>query len=71
MLGWKPPGSLLKALEDPAYALAVSTADKPIDTNPAVNTSEDLAPTVLRCARRVMLTPRFLIRYHCEFSQQF
>ena len=26
---------------------------------------------VLRYARRVMLTPYFLARYHCEFSKGF
>ena len=29
------------------------------------------ASFVLKCAERVMLTPSFLIRYHCEFSQRF
>lgn len=39
-LGWKSRGSLLKTFEDAAYALAVSTVDKPVYTNPAVKTSE-------------------------------
>lgn len=39
-LGWKIRGSLLKAFEDAAYALPVSTVDKPVYTNPAVKTSE-------------------------------
>lgn len=39
-LGWKVRGSLLKAFEDAAYALPVSTVDKPVYTNPAVKTSE-------------------------------
>ena len=39
-LGWKTRGSLLKAFEDAAYALAVSTVDRPVYTNPAVKTSE-------------------------------
>lgn len=39
-LGWKIRGSLLKTFEDAAYALAVSTVDKPVYTNPAVKTSE-------------------------------
>ena len=39
-LGWKTRGSLIKAFEDAAYALAVSTVDRPVYTNPAVRTSE-------------------------------
>lgn len=39
-LGWKIRGSLLKAFEDAAYALPVSTVDKPSYTNPAIKTSE-------------------------------
>lgn len=39
-LGWKIRGSLLKAFEDAAYALPVSTVDKPVYTNPAVKTQE-------------------------------
>lgn len=39
-LGWKIRGSLLKAFEDAAYALPVSTCDKPIYTNPAIKTQE-------------------------------
>jgi len=26
---------------------------------------------VLRCGRRVMLTPRFMVKYHCRPSQRF
>ena len=29
------------------------------------------ASSVLKCTECVMLTPCFLIRYHCEFSQRF
>jgi len=64
-------GSLLRAFQDAGHAFAVFTVDRPVYTNQAVKTSEGPASTVLRCAARVMLTPCFLIRHYCEFSQRF
>jgi len=69
-LEWNARGSLIKAFEDAAYALAVSTVGRPVYVNPAAKTGEGSASASLRCAARVMLTPYFLVRYHGEFSQR-
>ncbi|KAK9470841.1 uncharacterized protein V1510DRAFT_404702 [Dipodascopsis tothii] len=38
-LGWKPRGSLTRVYEDAAYALAPSTCDRPVYTNPPIKSS--------------------------------
>lgn len=57
--------------DDAAYALAVSTVDRPVYVKPAAETSKGSPSAVLRCAAGVMLTPCFQVKYHCEFSQRF
>ena len=69
-LGWKTRGSLLKGFDDAAYALMVFMVGRPIYVNPALKTSKG-SQSVLRYAARVMLTPYFLVKYHCELSQGF
>ena len=67
-LGWKTHGSPLKRFGGAAHALAVSTVDRLVYTTQVAKTIEGSA--VLRCGRRVMLTPRFMVKYHCRPSQR-